>query len=115
MSFKIPMPVGDTNRALVWLLEVQNMPFSDDRDYFKLIDDNELENCTGFKKYEICTKTIQTQRKATCLVPLSIGFYRITTDRKSLQFWLWSLVSYVGKRLHSLREHSEKQKSFSKY
>ena len=60
-AIPIPMPDGDTGKALVWRLEAKYMAVSDDGEELAFIDDKELENCIGSQKYAICTKAIPTE------------------------------------------------------
>ena len=69
-SLPIPMPDGDTGKALVWRLEAKYMAILDDGE-LAFIDDKELENCIGSQKYAICTKAIPTEQTyQSCIAKL---------------------------------------------
>ena len=70
-AIPIPMPDGDTGKALVWRLEAKYMAVSDDGEELAFIDDKELENCIGSQKYAICTKAIPTEQTyQSCMATL---------------------------------------------
>ena len=61
-AIPIPMPDGDTGKALVWRLEAKYMAVSDDGEELAFIDEDELANCIGSQKYAICTKAIPAEQ-----------------------------------------------------
>ena len=70
-AIPIPMPDGDTGKALVWRLEAKYMAVSDDGEELAFIDEDELANCIGSQKYAICTKAIPTEQNyQSCMATL---------------------------------------------
>ena len=75
-AIPIPMPDGDTGKALVWRLEAKYMAVSDDGE-LAFIDDKELENCIGPKNMQYAQKPYLQSR----LISLAwLHFYTTTTS-----------------------------------
>ena len=61
LAIPIPMPDGDTGKAILRRQEAKYMAVPDEGE-LAFIDDKELENCTGSQNYAICTKAIPTEQ-----------------------------------------------------
>ena len=92
-AIPIPMPDGDTGKALVWRQEAKYMAVSDDGEELAITDDKAQKLywvpkiCNTHKSHTYSADssvlhgyTFIPRRLATCIATLSIGCYRITID-----------------------------------
>ena len=91
---------SDTGKASVWRLEAKNMAVTEDGEELAFINEDEIANCIGSRKYAICTKAIPLvhiayyrtdlsvlydyftlpRSRATCIATMSTGPSRIAVD-----------------------------------
>ena len=70
-AIPIPIPEGDTGKALVWRLEATYMALSDGGEELEFIDEDELANYIGSQKYAKCTKATPTEHTyRSCMATL---------------------------------------------
>ena len=68
-AIPIPMPDGNTGKALVWRLESKYMAISQKSEEVAYLNDDDLANCVGSQKYAICTKAIPTETNRDSCLP----------------------------------------------